>query len=497
MEQHNFGVNIEVWDNETLSWTPIEDMYLKEGTQYRWRSSIRGDFILLMQQIPIMMTRTSEWWEGVLDTPFESGIVTFTIYQGNERFDIEQYIYPDSRKITNEQYEVMLQDILSEAKVLFKTEGLKRNVSASGRKREVTWLQWNYIERTMSQLRNIFLRIEANSLRFLNKNHELLKREQVKIVNNQLISWVVRHGEAYGGNPNRFPEYMLANRNIETFDLYENKVILRQVIELETIIKKFYESEYEEFKPIASKYLDWLYKWRNAEFLKGLSPFKGTIRISQVFRKHPLYRVWYQWYQKLYEFKDLNFDVQYKIPLKETHQLYEVWVYIQIIIILKELGLIEDSFRILTQVKDTFFLKLSENKKSTIQLKNGAKLSYQRKFQSNTYPFKTYTHAMIPDIVIEYNQKIYILDPKYRIPSNLSIALGEMHKYRDGIIHSETNERVVEQVYIVTPKRSILPENKDFFTEKYRDFYKMGAFSLSPGEDNWELKDWLSSIFNS
>jgi hypothetical protein len=57
---------------------------------------------------------------------------------------------------------------------------------------------------------------------------------------------------------------------------------------------------------------------------------------------------------------------------------------------------------------------------------------------------------LIPDIV----KGIIVFDPKYRVPGNLGTALGEMHKYRDGILCRETGERAVKEVYILTPTKS-------------------------------------------
>jgi hypothetical protein len=65
--------------------------------------------------------------------------------------------------------------------------------------------------------------------------------------------------------------------------------------------------------------------------------------------------------------------------------------------------------------------------------------------------FYTFTQRMIPDIVIQRGEKLFIYDAKYRVPNKVGTALGEMHKYRDGIRNIFTDEKVVEEVYIMTP----------------------------------------------
>ncbi|MEH7096504.1 hypothetical protein [Neobacillus vireti] len=51
------------------------------------------------------------------------------------------------------------------------------------------------------------------------------------------------------------------------------------------------------------------------------------------------------------------------------------------------------------------------------------------------------TQRMIPDIVQEGENGLIVFDPKYRVPDNLGPALGEMHKYRDGILKRNNGER--------------------------------------------------------
>lgn len=53
--------------------------------------------------------------------------------------------------------------------------------------------------------------------------------------------------------------------------------------------------------------------------------------------------------------------------------------------------------------------------------------------------------------MLEIEGELHVFDPKYRLDHNLPMALGEMHKYRDGIVRKVDGSRVVEEVYIVKP----------------------------------------------
>jgi predicted component of viral defense system (DUF524 family) len=158
----------------------------------------------------------------------------------------------------------------------------------------------------------------------------------------------------------------------------------------------------------------------------------------------------------------------------------------------REKGLLQDSAGIYKSTANGVFLNLSEHNESKVKLNNGMKLYYQRVYQYNSPHFYTFTQMMKPDIVIENGDKLYVLDPKYRVPNNLGTALGEMHKYRDGILHRGTDERAVEQVYILTPTQS--DTDLRYFTKEFQVKYGMGAFALVPGCDLEGLRDWSETI---
>lgn len=152
----------------------------------------------------------------------------------------------------------------------------------------------------------------------------------------------------------------------------------------------------------------------------------------------------------------------------------------QIVKILRENGALLDISDLFSLEKDGLVLNLSEKKESRIKLVGGGTLAYQRWFTRATQDFVTYTHGMKPDIVLEVEDKLYIFDPKYRLDHNLPMALGEMHKYRDGIVRKTDGSRVVEEVYIITPAPG--KENSHLFGDEYRQRYRMGAYCLKPRE---------------
>ncbi|MFE7062046.1 DUF2357 domain-containing protein [Sutcliffiella sp. NPDC057660] len=496
MEPLNSGVDIQVFDRELQTWVLLQDLYLEEAKMYRWKCTTDRMLRLSMQRVPLPMTKTSDGWEGSFETPFQCGLVHFSVLVDNEDKVIESYIYTDSRKMTEQQYKLLLEEILQEAKICFQQSGLQSTVSASGFTRECSMLQWSYIEASIFQLRNIFAKMDRHPLRTLEREELILRRERVKNANPRSISWMERHGQSFGATPTKLPSHLQTTRVQETYNLYENRVVLRNLLDLEKLLKCYSFIQDEEISNKAIKYLNWISLWKKSDFLKDVQGHSGTIKISQVFRKHPIYRLWYQWFQALYQFDNLSFDLGHKLALKDTFLLYEMWCYLQIIKAFREQNLLKNFSELFSKRDGYLFLNLAENKESTINLTNGAKLTYQKIIQINTSPYYSYTQRMIPDIVLEYKSQLFVLDPKYRIASNLPMALGEMHKYRDGILLREDDMPVVREVYILTPDQSEMTKEKDFYSVEFHQRYGIGALCFKPGNSGGNFKKWLDRIIN-
>jgi hypothetical protein len=487
MGQHNSGGNVlELWDVRQ-GWVPFLDSYLTEGTEYKLRYN--GDSIgVRIQEIPLPFYQQENCYYATFITPFQYGILKIII-NGQP---YETYIYPDDRKLTEEQFDVMLEEILEEANSCFQLSGLETNVITSGRNRDITWTQWSYIDQSFYHLKQVFSKIEKQPFRRLEKFSMMMKREKVSHSEQVTLRWldVKGHGED-------IPSNVQNTKTLESVNLYENQVLKQQLKDLYRLLRKYEGVESKAVAGKSAKYRGVVQRWLNSPFIKEITENIGPYTITQKFRKHPVYGIWYQWFDILYKHNREGIGFDYPISLKETFQLYEMWSFMKIVKILRELGLVLNTSSLFQKKKVGVFLQLAENKESQIRLLGGLSLYYQRTYQFNTKTFHSYTQRMIPDIVIEGPKGIVIFDPKYRVPDNLGTALGEMHKYRDGILHRETGKRAVQEVYILTPTENGQVEGLRYFQEDFQQRYKMGAIQLAPGivEDN--LKEKLQVCFES
>ncbi|MCM3767712.1 restriction endonuclease-like protein [Neobacillus niacini] len=474
MVQPNSGADLlELFDVQQ-GWIPFLDGYLREATKYRLRfHGPRMD--IRFQGIPIPFFQEEGKGYATFLTPFQSGSVQLFV-NGQE---FSTFVYPDDRKLTEEQFSLMLEEILAEANSCFQLSGLTVHVNASGRNRDITWTQWSYLYGHFHKLKHIFSKIEKQPLRRLDKYTMRMKREKVKHSEQVTLRWMDQRGHG-----DVIPTIVQNVKTLETRNLYENQVVKQQLQDLYRLLRKYELVGQEDVARKALKYKGIFQRWLNSALMNEVTANNGPYTITQKFRKHPVYRLWYQWFDQLYKHnrEDVGFD--YSISLKDTFQLYEIWCFMKVVKCVREAGLVSDTSGLYKLTKDGIFLNLAENKESKIRLRGGIGLYFQRVYQFNFPIYHTYTQKMIPNIVLEGETGIIVFDPKYRVPDNLGTALGEMHKYRDGILKRETGERAVHEVYILTPTNDAAAEGMRYFHTDFHDQYGMGAIRVMPGEED-------------
>ncbi|TMV47038.1 DUF2357 domain-containing protein [Paenibacillus mesophilus] len=485
MEQHSSGGKLLLRSNDKV-WVALEEAYLTEATSYEWKyimddlGQLPSIYFCGLALFPHRVQQGEAY--GHLTTPFQSGKVHFQI----NGVQLETYIYPDSRKMTEEQYHLMLNDILKEASLCFEYSHIEAGIDADQHSRELSLAQWCYIESSFALLTAMIWSIIQQPIRMLQASERQMRRDRVKSVEPKTLAWMEQNRGR--GTSSDIPETVKSTTRTDSYNTYENKLLKRWLVELRHLLKMYGKSVPEEQAVRAESYADKVGYWLQDPFFKQVSPYKGVIRITQVFRKHPSYRQCYHWFDRLYKHGAERIGMSYHYPLRETFALYEIWCYMQLVKLFREKGLLEDSSGLFRTTREGLFLHFAEHNESMVKLKNDMRLSYQRVFQSNSPRFYTYTQRMIPDIVIEAGDTLYVLDPKYRVAANLGTALGEMHKYRDGILRCCNDSRAVHSVFILTP---VQDAELNYFRPDFHNRYRMGAIALTPGGDTNLLSDWI------
>ena len=254
-------------------------------------------------------------------------------------------------------------------------------------------------------------------------------------------------------------------------------------------------------------------------FFRTIGRFKGLNQESMVLQKVTGYSQVYRTWNLLRRAYSLNEGI-YRLQSKDIATLYEIWCFIEVSHIVKELlGIdVDVDHRNRMEMNGIFTWELGKGEHSRILFKKDnielAELVYNPKHtekENDNISMENLvvpTVAQKPDIVLQLtkqdlqkNMKLtYLFDAKYRIEGRTQSgvdtppedAINQMHRYRDAIYYKEhsSNELKKEVIggYILFPGDG---QKTDIEVSK---FYKtigevnIGAFPLRPKDkENREL----------
>lgn len=323
-------------------------------------------------------------------------------------------------------------------------------------------------------------------------------------------------------------------QQIQSHDTQENRFLkhaLGQITSKYALLKSRIESLKEvspEFKAEMREMLDTLKHLQRNPFFRTVGRFKGLNQESMVLQKATGYSQVYRTWNLLRRSYSLN-EGMYRLQSKDIATLYEIWCFIEVSHIVKELlGTdIEAEHRNRMEMGSFFTWELGKGEHSRILFKKDgielAELVYNPKHtdkENNQISMENLVVPTVPqkpDIVLQLtkndlqnNMKMtYLFDAKYRIEGRINgvdtppdDAINQMHRYRDAIYYKEhsTNELKKEVIggYILFPGDG---QKVDVEVSK---FYKtigevnIGAFPLRPKDkENRELLvDFIKSLID-
>lgn len=253
-------------------------------------------------------------------------------------------------------------------------------------------------------------------------------------------------------------------------------------------------------------------------FFRTVGPFDGIRQESLVLQKDILYSRLFRIFTILQKSFSLN-DGLYRMETKDIATLYEIWCFIQVEKVVKELTGITPEQQSRTEMSGLFAYRLGKGEHSKIIFKQDdvtlAELVYNPRhseqddvkgignLESKTVPQK-------PDIVLQLTKDdlqqgmklTYLFDAKYRLEKDGTQdvppddAINQMHRYRDAIYYHNrhTNEQLKKEIiggYILFP-------GKMDDTSRFRrsvDEVNIGAFPMRPGDNQHKLlSDFIAEL---
>ena len=282
-----------------------------------------------------------------------------------------------------------------------------------------------------------------------------------------------------------------------TTDIYENqyvkymiKRILNKIKDVKQNIKKS-KNEDNEFYKILSKYENRL-NYHLKGFFRNISDINNKKSMTLVFKMASGYKEVYYYYNLLSKGLDIC-EGLYNISNKKLWNLYEIWCYLKIHSIIKELGYNPKNSSFIQVNSNGLTLSVLQNTQSKLiyENKEGEKLELWYNKAYNGLP----TTNQRPDTVLclkgdKTKDRVYLFDAKYRIFIDNNGEIGPMeddinvmHRYRDSIVSQNKQENYFKYstfgAYVMFP----YADEKKFESHRFYksiDKVNIGAIPMLP-----------------
>ena len=320
-------------------------------------------------------------------------------------------------------------------------------------------------------------------------------------------------------------------QQVQSNDTQENRFLkyaLGQITTKYDALKRRIESikgASDPFKGEMDLMLNTLKHLQRNPFFRTVGRFKGLSQESMVLQKATGYSQVYSTWNLLRRAYSLN-DGIYRLQTKDIATLYEIWCFIEVSHIVKELlGIdVDVDHRNRMEMNGVFTWELGKGEHSRILFKKDnvelAELVYNPKHtekENDSISMENLvvpTVAQKPDIVLQLTKHdlqkdmkmTYLFDAKYRIDGKVNgvdtppeDAINQMHRYRDAIYYKDHSSAELKKEVI--GGYILFPGDGDKADVEVSKFYKtigevnIGAFPLRPKDV--ENRDLLVKFIES
>lgn len=447
--------------------------------------------------------------------------ICYTIDGVQKRF-VFSYDVISAKLDYHHDWKIILQDIEAEYRML-SLDYLKRTYHGikeeQGESYDIIW--WNIFGGLQEQ----FLRTVHNIIdrpRHRLKSIETYKRaDQIRRLTPQLEQQLAEH---------RTEETRLyrVEEQQNTYNTPENRFLKHALLTVQkryaTLSTRVLQQEDGNLSESKKKEIadtrDELTRLSRHPFFRTVGPFDGIKQESLILQKDVNYSKVFRIFTILQKSFSLN-DGLYRMETKDIATLYEIWCFIQVEKVVKELTDTEPEQQSRTEMSGLFSYSLGKGEHSKIIFKKDdvtlAELVYNPRhsdkddikgigeLESKTVPQK-------PDIVLQLTKDdlqegmklTYLFDAKYRLEKDGANdvppddAINQMHRYRDAIYYNNKHhdEKIKKEViggYILFPGR--MDEASRF--RRSIDEVNIGAFPMRPGDNQHELlSDFIKDLLN-
>lgn len=464
--------------------------------------------------------------------------IRLTYVDGHEdRFDL--VTDPDLRKLTRNDFDLMVREILEDTYALFSLSSFRVGISRGTGKDSPPIARLEFLRSRIERLEKIVREIDRRPVRILKANEEWIPYHKAKTSTGIEILRSFSSGQIVKekGTPRKLPESFRGyfptkiKKTVKSvgLDIKEHQDIKASLkswaLWMSIVADRLYtmpndESEIQKTQKLwANRCRALSRRLRNLLELPlflNVSDRTAPVIASSIYRKKPAYREFFRLY------RDINLGIAnilgdfLQIPLARTFDLYELWCFLRL------LHAAVSRFQIPTLDTEALFrysratgsVTISASS-ITVPINNDFSLSFQRNYREFWIePDRrgSFSRSMRPDVTVSYKnqapdtERLIVLDAKYRINDQLNEAVKSIHMYRDALVEPDNEigtRQIVIGAYLLSPyigshdpswQNSRMPDR--LFHPEYRSNFKFGAVTLRPGMQLAEIGQSLDAILN-
>ncbi|MFZ7018691.1 DUF2357 domain-containing protein [Pseudomonas aeruginosa] len=529
----------QVWPTQDV----IPSGSIREASSYLFELRDSDDALaadLLIDDVPVEALRSRQprvarwrWAPG-----FHAGSVEVALRLpgvGVRRFEITTD--PDLRKLTRNDFDAMVREVLEDTFALFSLSAFRKSIARQPGNKPPPLARLEFLRSRAEEITQTiaainrsprhFLRAEQVTLPFYRAvratGPEIIKSFRTGRIRTE-TSRPSRLPAALGG---RLPVQITIHQRRNSVDIPEHRQIkacLRSwaawLSGIADVLAKIGRAEDPELLTTAGS---WAIRARHiarrlndaagSGFMTEVTDSPAMLQMSSLFRNDPVYHRFYRLWQDMNLGLAALFGDFLQMPLARTYELYELWCFLRLL-------------RAAVQEYGSTGVDLSNlfvtNAAGSVTISAGAVivsvgpdkvLCFQRQYREYWVEPSgegSFSRIMVPDVVLagtgfgSLGRQVIVLDAKYRINDGLNDALNSIHTYRDALVQEAEGgeiEGIVTAAYLLTPHTPTI--GSDFkttsvpgrlFHPQYRDKFRFGAITLRPGMSSDDLRSSLKAI---
>jgi hypothetical protein len=448
---------------------------------------------------------------------------------------------PDVRKLTRDDFDTMVREILEDTFALFALSAFRKGIARQQGNKPPPLARLEFLRSRADEIEiviNAIARSPRHSMRAREITvpvHRAARATGQEIIKSFRTGVILKETGHDSRLPKllagRLPATITVRQRLDSVDIPEHRQIkaclkswAAWLGEMAEVLSKVRNgADKGDDKEVLTTSRSWAARARRTSrrlsaaasvgFMAEVGDSTPVLHMSSLFRNDPVYHRFYRLWQDMNLGLAALFGDFLQMPLARTYELYELWCFLRLLRAgIAEYGTegVELSNLFTSHVGGGVAIASGA---ITVPIGPNKMLCFQRRYEEywlDNDREGTFSREMVPDVVLAGTglgtelQTMIVLDAKYRINGGLNDALSSIHTYRDALVREledKAVEGIVTAAYLLTPHTPLLPSDYKLaavpgrlFHPKYRQKFRFGAVTLRPGMLGAEIRSCLRAI---